>query len=84
MDLRTKLVFSLVIVSLVSMLAARHVQLRAPVRSEDEIGRLGEAFNRMTDRLLESNRALRVEIDEHRASTAPPPISDADSVTDAD
>jgi len=38
----------------------------------------------MTDRLLESNRALRVEIDEHRASAAPPPISDADSVTDAD
>ena len=40
--------------------------------------------HRMTDRLLESHRALRVEIDEHRASTAPPPISAADSVTDAD
>jgi HAMP domain-containing protein len=39
--------------------------LRAKVRSEDEVGLLAEAFNQMTDELVEANRALEERIAEH-------------------
>ena len=58
--------------------------VRAPVHSEDEIGRLAEAFNRMTDRLLESNRGLRHQIEEERAKTPPPSDVGFESASDAD
>lgn len=43
---------------------AGNYRVRAPVRREDEIGRLAFLFNRMTDGLLASNRALRQKIAE--------------------
>jgi HAMP domain-containing protein len=58
--------------SVVERIDSGDYHVRAPVHSEDEIGRLAEAFNRMTDRLLESNRRLRNEIEEQRARTPPP------------
>lgn len=45
--------------------------VRAPVRSEDEIGKLAQAFNQMTDRLLESNRKLQARIDEQQHDDTP-------------
>ena len=72
------------LVDVVERIEAGDYHARAPVRSEDEIGRLGEAFNRMTDRLLDSNRRLRDEIDEQRAHRLAPPVGGADSVADAD
>jgi len=51
---------------------AGHFDVRAPVRGEDEIGKLAQTFNRMTDRILASNRDLRRRIEE-REHGAPPP-----------
>jgi HAMP domain-containing protein len=39
--------------------------LRAKVRSEDELGRLAQAFNQMTDELVEMNRALEDRVAKH-------------------
>lgn len=49
-------------------------RVRAPVRTEDEIGRLAFLFNRMTDQLLESNRKLRQRIAEQESSAPPPSV----------
>jgi len=54
-------------------------EVRAPVRSEDEIGLLATVFNQMTDRLLESNQELRREIQEHKDATPAPRTGTSES-----
>ncbi len=51
-------------------------RVRAPVRTEDEIGRLAFLFNRMTDRLLDSNRKLRQQIAEQEEARPSSPDAD--------
>jgi HAMP domain-containing protein len=57
---------------------AGDLHVRAPVRTEDEIGRLAFVFNRMTDQILDSNRALQRRIAEHEHGAPPPDVGGPD------
>jgi HAMP domain-containing protein len=58
-------------------------RVRAPVRTEDEIGRLAYVFNRMTDQLLDANRKLRQRIAEQESPSPPPSVGGPEVPPDA-